>query len=96
MLSEHLVAGLMWMASTATALMVTSRLSLALRETSYSSPISGSGLPNLMAGTLKPTFFSFFLAAYSLVITDWLLPPSHLRLAIFTRYHSWNTWVPGG
>jgi hypothetical protein len=38
-------------------------------------PISGSRLPKPMTGTLKLTFFSFFLSAYSLVMMDWLLPP---------------------
>jgi hypothetical protein len=88
------------MASTAIALMTISLLPLALRGTSYSSPISGSGLPKPMTGTVKPTFRSFFLLAYSLVTTDWLLPPSNASptsvLPIFTRCRSWNTWVPVG
>ncbi len=100
MFSGHLAPGLLWMASTGTAQMMTSLLLLALRETLYISPISGSGLPKPMIGTVKPTFFSFFLAAYSLVMADWLLPPSNASLTsdlpILTRCLSWKTQVPGG
>jgi hypothetical protein len=38
--------------------------------------------------------------AYSMVMKDWLLPPSNASptsvLPIFTHCLSWNTWVPGG
>ncbi len=98
--SGHLAGGPLWMTSTATALMVMSLLPLARRGTSYSSPITGSGLPKPMTGTAKPTLFNLFLLAYSMVTKDWLLPLSNASptsvLPIFTRCLSWNTWVPGG
>jgi hypothetical protein len=95
MLFGHFVAGPLWITSIATALIVMSRLPLALRGTSNISPISASWFPKPMTGTVMPTFFSFFLAANSLVITDWLLPPSKESptsvLPIFTRCLNWNT-----
>jgi hypothetical protein len=41
-------------------------------------PISASGLPKPMTGTVIPTF-NFLLAVYSLVTTVWLPPPLKAR-----------------